>query len=137
MRLISNVFEMSEVEKKQTDTMTEFVLFYYWKFWFTTPLRASAARNDLDFMSGVIQYRYKEPQVAFNVLKSCYWHMWYLTPQMITLALTDKELESEIREKMARRLHSLERKVIPTGKPTFPELPFGPTVARKEMPSLL
>ena len=56
---------------------------------------------------------------------------------MITLALTDKGLESEIREKMARRLHSLERKVIPTGKPTFPELPFGPTVARKNMASLV
>ena len=56
MRLISNVFEMSEVEKKQTDKMAEFVLLHYCKFWFTTPLAASAARNDLDFMSGVIQY---------------------------------------------------------------------------------
>ena len=86
---------MSEVEKKQTDKMAKFVLLYYYKFWFTTPLAASAPRNDLDFMSGVIQYRYKEPQVTFNVMKSCYRHMWYLTPQMITLALTDKGLEYE------------------------------------------
>ena len=37
---------------------------------------------------------------------------------------------------MARQLHSTEKDIV-TGKPAFPALPEGPTVARREMASLI
>ena len=40
-------------------------------------------------------------------------------------------------EKMAVVLHSMERKVMKTGKPQFPVLSHGPTAARKDMASLV
>ena len=55
-----------------------------------------------------------------SVICVLYNHLWYLTPQLIILALFDKDLESSIKEEMAKMLYSNDRVKIQTGKPTFP-----------------
>ena len=102
MKLVSKFFEMSEDEKEKVNRVVEFVLLFYTKYWFTTPLAGSAARQDLDFMSSILEYRKVNPSLSYTVLSSTYRHMWYLTPQMITLALTDKELEDSNMDGVAR-----------------------------------
>ena len=77
------------------------------------------------------------PRVSYGVLSSTYRHLWYLTPQPVVLALTDTRLEDRTREKMARTLHSRERKQIQTGKPIFPVLPYGATMVRGDMAGLV
>ena len=88
---------MSEEEQQQVSQLSEFILLFYVKYWFMTPLAGSAARNDLDFMSGILEYRKVKPVLAWDVLHSAYGHLWYLTPQLVILALCDKGLEKETR----------------------------------------
>lgn len=137
IRLLSKVFCLTEEEKEQTDQLVIFIMLIYAKLWFTSSLASSAASNDLDFMSAVMEYRQVHNKLAFMVLKSCYRHTWYLTPQLITLALTGRGLEEDTREKMAVALHSKDKEVIKTGKPKFPVLSHGPIAAPKDMASLV
>ena len=137
IRLLRKVFKMSEEENGQVDVLTEFILLFYAKYWFTTPLASSAARHDLEFISSITQYRLINPKLAYEVLSCTYRHLWYLTPQLVTLALTDTGLEDSSREKMARVLHSQDRVKVKTGKPVFPVLPYGATKSREDMSSMV
>jgi hypothetical protein len=137
IKLLSNVFEMTDEEKRQVNQVTEFVLLFYTKYWFTTPLASSAARQDLDFMSGILEYRKVNPSLSYAVLRSTYRHLWYLTPQLITLALADTGLEDRTRQEMARELYSMDRNTTKTGKPNFPILSYGATISRENMSSLV
>ena len=53
------------------------------------------------------------------------------------MALTDTGLEDRTREKMAKTLHSQERKQIETGKPSFPVLAHGASMMRGDMAELV
>ena len=72
------VFEMTEDEKSKVNQVVEFILLFYAKLWFTTPLAGSAARQDLDFMTGILKYRAINPSLYFAVVSSTYRHFWYL-----------------------------------------------------------
>ena len=137
IQLLSKIFKLSEEEKEQVKALTEYILLFYAMYWFTTPLASSAARQDLDFMSNILDYRMVNARLSFAVLSSTNRHLWYLTPQLITLALTDTGLEDSIREGMARELHSQERGQLKTGKPVFPVFSHGATVARGDMAVLV
>ena len=117
--------------------MAVFILIFYVKYWFTTPLSSSAARQDLNFMSGVMEYQKVNSQLSFKVLQSTYRHLWYLTPQLITLSLLDKGLKTKIKEEIATVLHDTERVGIQTGKPTFPMLPYEATKVGEDMSYLV
>ena len=137
IRLLSNIFEISPEEKDQVDKITEFTVLFYIKYWLETPLPASSARLDLEFMAHMLQYRLTRPRIAFAVLQSCYRHMWYLTPQMIPIALADKKLEDTFKEQIAKALHSLPRITISSGKPVFPLLESGAQQTRMNLASLV
>ena len=117
IRLLSNIFDLSEEEQNQVDQITEFAVLFYIKYWLQTPLPSSAARLDLEFMANMLQYRLTNPTTSFAVLQSCYRHVWYITPQLVTLALADEELEDDIKEQMAKALFSTEREEIVSGTP--------------------
>ena len=122
MKLLKKQFMMTEQEQQEVEQITEFLVIFYIKAWFESPLPTSAARNDLTFMKNMLNYRLTRPTVSFTVLQSCYRHLWYLCPQTIVLALADKGLDNSQKEEMAKKLYSLERMVIKTGKPRFPVL---------------
>ena len=137
IRLLSNIFDLTEEEQNQVDQITEFAVLFYIKYWLQTPLPSSAARLDLEFMANMLQYRLTNPNTSFAVLQSCYRHKWYITPQLVTLALADEGLEDSIKEQMAKALFSTEREEIQSGKPSFPLLPFGADESRKDMSDLV
>ena len=137
IRLLSKIFKLSPEEKEQVDKVTEFAVLFYTKYWLETPLPASAARHDLEFMGHMLQYRQARPTIAYSVLQSCYRHLWYITPQLITLALADKDLEDNSKEQIAVALHSYQQQQIVSGKPAFPLLAEGPEQTRRNMASLV
>jgi hypothetical protein len=137
MRLLKNIFALSTEEEEEVDIITEFTSVFYVMYWLQTPLSAASARHDLEFMEKMVQYRNFRPKIAFVVLQSTYRHGWYIAPQTITLALADRDLEDSTKELMAKKLHSMVRKKIDTGKPEFPLLPWGPEVTRRNMDSLV
>ena len=109
--LLLNIFKMSDEEKSQIEEVATFVLIFYVKSWFESPLPAAAARNDLSFMMNVVRYRQTtRPKIIMAVLQSCYRHLWYLAPQTVVFALADRDLSDDQKERMARKLHSCERK---------------------------
>ena len=74
-------------------------------------------------MMNIMKYRLvTKPRIAMDILQSCYRHLWYLVPQTVVMALADQGLDSSQKERMAVKLHSLERNTIVGGKPTFPTL---------------
>lgn len=99
MKLISEIFGMSGEEQSQMKAIIEFILPFHARYWFTTPLAISTARQNLDIMSSMFEYRKVSPQLSCDVLGITYRHLWYLTPQLITLALKDTGLEDNSREK--------------------------------------
>lgn len=121
IKLLSNVFTMSQEENSQVEQISQFILILYVKAWFMSPLPTAAARNDLEFMLNMSKYRLvTRPKIAMELLQSCTRHLWYLVPQTVVLALADPHLSSSQKEAMARKLYSLDRNVIDTGKPVFP-----------------
>ena len=137
LNLLKNVFKMSEEEKDKVSRIAEFIILFYAKLWFTSPLAASAARYDLEFMSGITDYRLVDPSLSFHVLKSCYRHLWYLVSELIPLVLVDSGLEDFEREKVAKAIYAQERKEIKPGKPAFPVLEFGAKEVRKDLSVLV
>ena len=55
-------------------------------------------------------------------MQSCYRHLWYLVPQTDVFALADPGLSDYQKQRMARKLHSLERVQIEKGKPNSQSL---------------
>ena len=123
--LLLNMFKMSEDEKIQVVEVSKYILILYVKHWFESPLPTAAARNDLTFMVNVLKYRVMvKPSISFSIMQSCYRHLWYLVPQTVVFALADPGLPDYQKERMAKKLHSLERTNIQKGKPEFPVIDF-------------
>ena len=125
MSLLLDMFKMSADEKTQVVEVSKYILILYVKHWFESPLPTAAARNDLTFMVNVLKYRLLvKPSISFSIMQSCYRHLWYLVPQTVVFALVDPGLSDNQKEKMAKKLHSLERNKIQKGKPEFPVIDF-------------
>ena len=121
IKLLLRMFRLSEEEKVQVEEICTFILIFYVKSWFQSPLPTAAARNDLSFMVNIMKYRLvSKPTAILAVMHSCYRHLWYLVPQTVVFALADPGLADSQKEAMARKLHSLERHKIEGGKPVFP-----------------
>ena len=76
MKLLSNVFTMSEEEKSEVEEITQFTLILYVKAWFMSPLPTAAARNDLQFMVNMSKYRLvTNPRIAMDLLQRCSCHL--------------------------------------------------------------
>ena len=120
MKLLKNMFKMSQEEQEQVEEIIKFVLIFFVKSWFKSPLSTSAAQSDLTFMANMMRYRkVTKPRYILAVMQSCNRHLWYLTPQLVLLALADPDLPDNEKEKMAAKLHSLERTEVSSGMPEF------------------
>ena len=66
MKLLLNVFKLSDEEAAQVEEISTFILILYVKLWFQPPLPTAAARNDLSFMANNLRYRpVPRPKIAF------------------------------------------------------------------------
>ena len=133
------MFEMTEEEKSQIEEVRMFILIFYVKPWFQSPLTTSAARNDLTFMKKIIGYKREVNQgVGLVVTESCHRHLWYLLPETVALALVDPGLGYAEKEKMALNLQKMEKPKTVTRKPEFPSLLFsGDRVLDIDLASLI
>ena len=57
MKLLLTCFKMSDEEKAQVEETSKFIIIFYVKYWFQTPLPTAAARNDLNFIANMLRYR--------------------------------------------------------------------------------
>ena len=112
LALLIGQFPMDQKEQQEVLVIAEFVALFYAKGFFKSPLASAAPKTDLEFMSGILQYRVVQPKLAFICLQSCYKHLWYLTPRLVVFSLCDKDLEDAEREEVANTLFS--KPVIPS-----------------------
>ena len=103
----SELFLLTEEEKREVTLATEFVTLFYARPWFETALASSAAWSDVTFMTRMLAwYRLEHPNIALNMLQNCYGQLWYLTGETIVFALLDEGMEVEQRELLAKTLHA-------------------------------
>ena len=76
VKLLGKVYNISAKEQAQVESLRELILLLYTVHWFATPLASSAVRQDLDFMSSILEYRKVNPRMAYAVLSSTYRHLY-------------------------------------------------------------
>ena len=102
------------------ERMVLFVITIYGKYFLQTPLSAAAPRIDLHFLKDLQRFVNIDEEIGQCVLKSCERHMWYLTAELVVLSFFDKDVSSEAKILMAKKLQTFEKPtVFDGGKPKF------------------
>ena len=98
-------------------------------WWLTAPVPASAPANDLMLVNNLIQYRNVDEECANAALDAFSRHLWYLAEELVVLGLFCRSVKDETKEKIAKKLVSLDHKVCSKrtgsdyGKPILPKIP--------------
>ena len=80
-------------------------------------------------INNLIQYREEDEQCANAALDAFSRHLWYLTEELVVLGLFCRNVKVETKEKIAKKLLSLDYKVCSKrtgsdfGKPILPKIP--------------
>ena len=122
LALLSEKFHMKEKEKEEVRVMAEFVALFYVPSFLQSELGSRAPCNDLELIKNMKIYSRYNPEVAATCLESYNRHLWYLTHQLVVFALADANVAENTRQKMAVKLHGIERKSIDGGRPKFPDI---------------
>ena len=102
---------------------------YYSSHWFSSPLAAEAAFNDLQFCKKMLECQTipKLKQVADTVVQTPNRHLWYLTEELVPFALCSKQITPELKEIHDRKLLKLYREN--QNKSFAPQKPIFPTIS--------
>ena len=125
-----SVFASGQLQKIQT--FVKFCVFVYVPWWLTSPNSAAAPYNDLMLIKGLSDYSVVDRKCTDAARKAFSNHMWYLTQELVPLSLFSSEIEKRIKEEIATKLLSYEKKPFSErfgsglGKPKFPEMPKQP-----------
>jgi hypothetical protein len=80
-------------------------------WWLTVPLATSAPQNDFSFIMNCVNF-FNQDEVCSNAaLKAMKNHIWYLNEELVALSHFSSNVEENIREKIARKLLSVEKRV--------------------------
>ena len=104
LALLANQYQMSGDEKKEVETIAEFVALFYAKAFLQSSHATLAPLNDLKIMIDMKEYTRYQPVTAKACMKSCNRHLWYLTPQLVVLCLAAKDIPVQLRETVAQKL---------------------------------
>ena len=112
---------LTDSQKKEVDSVSEFVG-VFWAGWFLKcPLAAEAPQEDLLAIRNIRIYREFRPESAAACLMSFERHLWYLTAELVVLALASEELPEQELKLLATALVSVPRpESFTPGKPAFP-----------------
>ncbi|CAD6217596.1 GSCOCG00011377001-RA-CDS, partial [Cotesia congregata] len=70
------------------------------------PLAATAPNQDLEFLKAVYKYRVIDQKLSEAVLVKFENHLWYLSPETAALSFFDKNISSDVKQKMVAALTS-------------------------------
>ena len=122
-----SVFGSGKQEKVKR--FVQFFIFCYVPWWLTAPVLAAAPSNDILLINSLIHYRKIDKLCADAAMKAFSRHMWYLTEELVPLGLFCGNVSVEVKEKMVKRLRSLDQMVCSKrfgsgfGKPVFSKIP--------------
>ena len=126
--LLQEQLQVEETDLEKLQSFGDFVAISYSSFWFLSPLASEAAYNDLMFYKTMLKYQSSSTlgNIAHNAAKALSRHLWYLTEELIPFALCSKQLASEEKEVLARRMFQLYREnqqtVLAPQKPVLPHI---------------
>ena len=86
----TNMFHRKEIT--EIHIMSEFVGFFYSRWWFQSPICSSAPAQDIQSILSMRKYSQFNPSVAQSCLKSMKKHHEYLTEELVVVSLADENL---------------------------------------------
>lgn len=127
--MLSERFELSEVEFSQVKKMANFIALFYTKTFLRSRIACFAPIDDFNFFKAMFWYKEECVDIANSALKSCSRHCWYLTEELVIIAIFNEDLSCFTRSLLARKLFNTPKpKSFIIGKPKFPvfvsELPL-------------
>lgn len=91
-----------------------FIVKFYVRYWFTTPVAVMAPFNDLIFLKSlsVTDQRPKFNELLFIAKEKFSNHLWYLSEELVCLSFFDDRIPFHIKIKMVKRMHERENDSI-------------------------
>ena len=97
-------FKLTPFGEKGLHKMSIFAVVIYLKAWFTAPLAASAARNDLHLLEDLYCYKQYDEAISKATGKKLEHHLWYLSEYLVGLAFFDSDLSPATKQRMVNAL---------------------------------
>ena len=94
----------SATNKKEIDSMAEFIALYYAKWFLTSSLTVCSPRLDLEAIRDMKIYKTCKPDIAEKCLTSMTNHSWYLHPNLIPLSLLDAGVPEDEKKEIANKI---------------------------------
>ena len=92
-------------------TFVDFCVLLYIPWWLTAQLTANAPQNDFMLIHNINKYSNHSRECSAAALKAMRNHLWYLNEELVGLGFFSSNVENSVKEKMARKLLSIEKKV--------------------------
>jgi len=83
-----------------------FLIIIYIEAWFEATSATAAPHNDLVFLKKLYNYQAIDAEISKVAVSKFINHLWYLSPQAMGLAFFDKNINTEMKRRMATRLDS-------------------------------
>ena len=121
------VFGRGQLSKLQH--FVQFVVFCYVPWWLTSPVPASAPKNDQLLINSFLEYCKVDVEIANTALKSFKNHLWYLTEELVVLSLFSSLVDNSMKAKIVNKMLEEKGSGLETkwygqgfGKPRFPKI---------------
>ena len=135
MQLLSEQFEMTDLEAANVKSMATFVALFNIKAFLQSRLSSIAPLVDLKYLQHMELYKKENAKAAQVAINSIQNHLWYLTEEIVVLSIFDEDLPKTLRKSLVVKLLLIPRAShVEPSKPKFPTIvpetigPIGPTI---------
>lgn len=102
--LFREQFFLTEAQKKGLGEFCVFVVRFYVKAWFRSPMGVCAGMGDLQFIKDLIDFAKFDKKLVNAIVHKFSGHLWYLSEENIAMSFFDKEISVADRRKMVANL---------------------------------
>jgi hypothetical protein len=123
MQLLSEQFEMSDLEAAKVKSMATFVALFHSKAFLQSRLSSIAPSVDLKYLQHMELYKKENAKAAQVAINSIQNHLWYLTEEIVVLSIFDEDLPPTLRKSLVVKLLLIPRAShFEPSKPKFPTI---------------
>lgn len=97
-------FHLSKFQLNGLKEVNIFVIRFYMKAWFQSPISVEAPYQDFTFLQNMVEFHKTDRDLATEIIEKLSNHMWYLSEETVGLAFFDPNIGDDIKRNMVKRL---------------------------------